>query len=169
LQLHQRQLTRCSTIPCCPCATPAGARAHLRNSSQGSASPQQRPLSRMSPGGFPAVSPPPLAESPNRLDQPARVVVEPDAGFLATGDDAWAEAPSDEVRDRDSRTRLSSPSDAESLNACRHHGVESGTRCTSGQLSEAAPANSPVCTVPMRCPPYPRTDLPKETAKTPAV
>ena len=52
----------------------------------------------MSPGGFPAISPPPLAESPNRLDQPARGVVEPDAGFLATCDDAWAEAPSVEVQ-----------------------------------------------------------------------
>ncbi len=63
---------------------------------QGSASPQQRPLSRVSPGGFPAVSPPPPAESPIR-GHPARGGAEPDPGFLATGDDAWADAPTVEV------------------------------------------------------------------------
>ncbi len=65
-------------------------------SPQGSASPQQRPLSRVSPGGFPAVSPPPPAESPIR-GHPARGGAEADPGFLATGDDAWADAPTVEV------------------------------------------------------------------------
>ena len=63
---------------------------------QGSASPQQRPLSRVSPGGFPAVSPPPPAESPIR-GHPARGGAEPEPGFLASGDDAWADAPTVEV------------------------------------------------------------------------